>query len=123
MCRAVPDCVIDGYQPLIDGLELPDPDDRHVLAAAIHSGAALIVTANLKDFPSRITGAFGIEAKHPDRFVLDIFEHAPETVLDVVGQQAEALKSPRQTIAELVDRLERNGLALTAAALRVEIGR
>lgn len=49
MVRAVPDCLVTAYEPLIDGLELPDADDRHVLAAAIRSAAQSIVTANLKD--------------------------------------------------------------------------
>jgi hypothetical protein len=39
MTRAIPDCMIDGYQDLVDGLALPDPDDRHVLATAIRAGA------------------------------------------------------------------------------------
>lgn len=51
MDKAVPDCLVEGYEPWIANLELPDPDDRHVLAAAIHVGAQCIVTTNLKDFP------------------------------------------------------------------------
>jgi PIN domain len=51
MNAAVPDCPVEGYEPLIDGLKLPDLDDRHVLAAAIKVGAQLIVTNNLADFP------------------------------------------------------------------------
>lgn len=46
----VRDCLVTGYEPLIDGLTLPDPDDRHVLAAAIRASADVIVTFNLKDF-------------------------------------------------------------------------
>jgi predicted nucleic acid-binding protein len=45
------DCLVTGYEPLIDGLTLPDPNDRHVLAAAIRASADVIVTFNLKDFP------------------------------------------------------------------------
>ena len=48
---AVPDCLVTGYEHRIEALSLPDPDDRHVLAAAIECGAKIIVTANLKDFP------------------------------------------------------------------------
>lgn len=51
MNLAVADCIVEGYEPLIEELELPDPDDRHVLAAAIKSGAQVIVTDNLKHFP------------------------------------------------------------------------
>ena len=50
---AVRDCLVKGYQPLIEALDLPDPDDRHVLAAAIKVNAQLIVTRNLKDFPPK----------------------------------------------------------------------
>jgi hypothetical protein len=52
MCKAIPDCLVTGYEDLIEGLELPDPDDRHVLAAAIRAGAQTIVTVNLRDFPT-----------------------------------------------------------------------
>src|SRR5882762_11705405 len=64
------DALVTGYEDLIEGLELPDPDDRHVLAAAIRAGAHVIVTANLRDFPAKILGQFGIEPQHPDEFVL-----------------------------------------------------
>ena len=52
MNRHVEDCLVTGYEDLIDGLTLPDPDDRHVLAAAIKAGADVIVTFNLRDFPA-----------------------------------------------------------------------
>ena len=51
MNRAVPDVLVDGYEPLIEALKMPDPGDRHVLAAAIKCRAQLIVTSNVKDFP------------------------------------------------------------------------
>ncbi|MEU9833082.1 PIN domain-containing protein [Streptosporangium sp. NPDC048047] len=51
MISAVRDCLVEEYEPLVDTLKLPDPDDRHVLAAAIRAGARMIVTSNLKDFP------------------------------------------------------------------------
>jgi hypothetical protein len=51
MNEAVPDCLVDGYEPLTAGVELPDENDRHVLAAAIHCSADALVTFNLKDFP------------------------------------------------------------------------
>ena len=62
MNAAVPDCLVTGYEDIIDSLSLPDPDDRHVLAAAIRCGAQIIVTKNLKDFPGEILNRYGIEA-------------------------------------------------------------
>jgi predicted nucleic acid-binding protein len=47
----VQDCLVTGYEELIPVLTLPDPKDRHMLAAAIRSGSNVIVTFNLKHFP------------------------------------------------------------------------
>ncbi|HMA95113.1 MAG TPA: hypothetical protein VKP30_20620, partial [Polyangiaceae bacterium] len=57
------DCLVDGYEPLVEGLELPDPNDRHVLAAAIHGGASVIVTMNLRDFPERFLVPHAVEVR------------------------------------------------------------
>ncbi len=68
---------IEGYEPLIDGLTLPDPDDRHVLAAAIRIKADMIVTDNIKDFPSETLDGFEIEACTADKFLantIDLFK-------------------------------------------------
>jgi len=62
MDQAVPDCLVTDYEDLIDSLELPDPDDRHVLAAATRCQAGVIVTFNLGDFPNDILRQYGIEA-------------------------------------------------------------
>jgi predicted nucleic acid-binding protein len=69
MDKWVPDALVDGYQPLIPSLTLPDPEDRHVVAAAIVGRADVIVTYNLKYFPDAVLGQFGIEAQHPDVFL------------------------------------------------------
>ncbi|MBI2570455.1 MAG: PIN domain-containing protein [Candidatus Schekmanbacteria bacterium] len=59
MEQAIPDCSVTEYEPLFSSLSLPDPDDRHVLAAAIRAGAQVIVTFNLDDFPSEALGVCG----------------------------------------------------------------
>lgn len=64
----VRDCLVTGYEPLIEGLALPDPDDRHVLGAAIRACASVIVTFNLKDFPANVLEPLGVERQHPDAF-------------------------------------------------------
>ena len=73
MNGAVRDCLVTGYEDLIESLSLPDPDDRHVLAAAIRAGAEVIVTFNLKDFPATTLSSYDLEAKHPDDFLVSLF--------------------------------------------------
>ena len=94
MREAIADCIVTGYEPLIDGFGLPDSDDRHVLAATIRAGAQAIVTFNLKDFPESALVPYEVEALHPDEFVLDLFDLAPAAMTNVIRDQAAALKNP-----------------------------
>jgi hypothetical protein len=75
MIRAVRDCLVAGYEQLIPALQLPDPADRHVLAAAIKAHAQTVVTKNLGDFPPGILGCRKHRGAHPDEFVLDLRLH------------------------------------------------
>ncbi|MEO7996527.1 MAG: PIN domain-containing protein [Gemmatimonadaceae bacterium] len=122
MCEAVPDCLVTNFSGLADHVALPDLNDRHVLAAAIRSNAQVIVTFNLKDFPQSVLAPFGIEAKHPDDFVLDTIGLAPGAIATVVSQQAAALKSPPVSRAEMLDRLRACGLEQSVAQLRTVFG-
>src|SRR6186713_1341338 len=88
MTDAVPDCMVSGHEKMIDALELPDSDDRHVLAAAIRAGAQAIVTFNLKDFPELQLADSDVEAIHPDDFVLDLLDLRPAAVANAVREQA-----------------------------------
>lgn len=62
------DSEVRGFETLVPTLTLPDPNDRHVLAAAIHSHADAIITVNLKDFPPAVLAPYGILAVAPDDF-------------------------------------------------------
>jgi len=62
MVKHASDPLVEGFESTIDGLELPDPDDRHVLAAAVHANAGVIMTCNLKHFPATVMEPLGIEA-------------------------------------------------------------
>ncbi|MGA0615497.1 RSP_2648 family PIN domain-containing protein [Paracoccus sp. KR1-242] len=68
-----------------EGLDLPDPADRHVVEAALASGAGMIVTANLRDFPRSALAAAGLAAIHPDEFLRDFFLNHPDPVLGAVA--------------------------------------
>jgi hypothetical protein len=118
MCKAIPDCLVTGYEDLIEGLELPDPDDRHVLAAAIRAGAQTIVTVNLRDFPTSSLDKFDVEAQHPDTFARDLIDLRSGTVVAVVHQQREQLRRNPKTLAQFLDNLERQGLVQTVSRLR-----
>jgi predicted nucleic acid-binding protein len=118
MNRAIRDVLIDGYQTLISGLDLPDPGDRHVLAAAIRCGAEVIVTINLRDFPADELEPYQIEAQHPDEFVLNLIDLDPIAVANVVREQSEALKNPPLSIADVLASLESAGVVQSVARLR-----
>ncbi|MEU7832772.1 PIN domain-containing protein [Nonomuraea sp. NPDC049129] len=118
MNSAVRDSLIEGYEPLIEGLKLPDSDDRHVLAAAIKAGAQIIVTSNLKDFPAEDLAPWGIEAKSPDDFVLDQIDHDGRVVWACVQQIADSRTNPPETVDDVLDALETAGLVESVAALR-----
>ncbi len=118
MNRHVRDCLVTGYEPLIDVLNLPDPDDRHVLAAAIRCGADTIVTFNLKDFPEDALKPYGIEAQHPDEFLTCQLDLAPSLVCSAARKQRSSLKNPPMTVEEYFASLERQGLPQTVASLR-----
>jgi predicted nucleic acid-binding protein len=115
MNEAVRDCLVTGYEDLVDSLTLPDPDDRHVLAAAIRAGANVIVTSNLKDFPPEALSRFDIEAVH---FLVELFNSAPADVCAAVKRQRQGLRNPPKTAEELLATLEGQGLPQTVSALR-----
>jgi predicted nucleic acid-binding protein len=114
----VRDCLVTNYEDLIPALTLPDPNDRHVLAAAIRSGSDVIVTYNLKDFPADVLGKYGIEAQHPDEFIMHLVDLAPNVVCAAVKRQRQNLKNPPKTVDELVDALEQQSLPQTVGTLR-----
>ncbi len=118
MIKAVPDCLVTGYEPLVEAIKLPDENDRHVVAAAIRCHAGVIVTSNLRDFPSEALELFSIEAQSPDVFVLHLLEFARDEVIMAITKQAAALSQPPTSFDELLDRLSEVGLSRSVAAIR-----
>ncbi len=114
----VRDCLVTGYEDLIPVLTLPDPDDRHVLAAAIRSGADVIVTYNLADFPAEALAKWGITPQHPDDFIFHLLDLAAPLVCVAAKRHRESLKNPPKTVDEYLGALERQGLAQTVSELR-----
>lgn len=118
MNAAVPDCLVSGYEPLVESVTLPDADDRHILAAAILAGAESIVTFNLKDFPGDLTRPRGVVAIHPDAFLVQLLESFEGEVCQAVRNQRGLLKSPPKTVKEHLATLEKVGLAQAVSLLR-----
>lgn len=118
MDSAVPDCLVVGYEQLITAVDLPDEDDRHVLAAAIHCNADAIITFNLKDFPPGQLATYHIEPQHPDEFVLHQFGLNEAAVLNAARRCRLRLKINPRSAEEYLLALEKCGLPQSVAHLR-----
>jgi hypothetical protein len=117
MNEAIPEALVAGHEGLIAGLNLPDPDDRHVLAAAIRCDARIIVTFNKKDFPGATLSPFSIEAQHPDKFVERLLELDRAAVIAAARRQRAQLKSPPIDVGRYLAVLSQQGLTRTVEAL------
>jgi hypothetical protein len=118
MDRHALDALVTGYQDLIESLSLPDPDDRHVLAAAIRAGASAIVTYNLRDFPAAELDKYNIEAIHPDDFILHQIHLSESKVLQAARTHRARLKNPPKSIEDYLATLEAQSLPQTVLFLR-----
>ena len=118
MERAFPDADVEGYERHEGGLAMPDPDDRHVLAAAVEAEAGEVVTWNLGDFPEVALRPLGIEAVSPDSFVGSMLEDDPDRVVAALRALRAGLHRPPITASEYLGHLERAGLTGVVAALQ-----
>lgn len=117
MDAAVPDALVLGYEKLIAALTLPDPDDRHVLAAALRGRCDVIVTYNLKDFPSESLAENDIEAQHPDEFIGHLINLRPEAVCRAAKACRARLKNPPVSVEDYMLTLAAQKLPDTARFL------
>jgi hypothetical protein len=112
-----PDALVEGYEHRIGSLTLPDADDRHVLAAALHCEAHCIVTVNLRDFPESVLAGFNIKAVHPDAFLLGLMESNQDRVVAALRLLRASLKNPTYTATDRLASMKRQGLTASADAL------
>jgi predicted nucleic acid-binding protein len=116
---AFEDAMVDGYDHLLPlAAKLPDQDDAHVLAAAVRTQASMIVTENLKDFPSKLLSALNIEAKSADAFIADTIARDPGRAVAAIRQMRERFKRPEKTAETLLLEMEADGLVETVDLLR-----
>ena len=118
MDSSIRDCLVTGYEALMPSLQLPDFNDRHILAAAIAGHCDAIVTQNLKDFPEEALAPYGIDVQHPDDFCCNQLNLAPGAFCGAVQKVRRRLQKPPYTIEQYLDILTGNGLVVTAAELR-----
>jgi hypothetical protein len=123
MDEAMPQALVTEYEHLIESVVLPDPDDRHVVAAAIRSGVGVIVTHNLPDFPDSVLSRFALEAQLPDDFVLALLDISADLVLEAARNHRASLRNPPKTTEEYLSELGAQGLTKTMAALRQRVAR
>ena len=117
MDTAVGDALITGYEALIECLELPDADDRHVMAAAIVGRCDVIVTQNLQDFPAAVLQPYGIETQHPDDFLAHHLNLTPGKFCVAVRKVRARLKNPPYSVEDYLAVLTRQGLVVTVTEL------
>jgi predicted nucleic acid-binding protein len=118
MNSAVLDCLVENYQDLEVGLKLPDVNDKHVLAAAIVAGCDVIVTFNIKDFPSNELDKYCIEAQHPDDFLMHITDLDRNKFCLAIKSIRTRLRNPPKNKAEYLDILLNQGLTKTVSFLK-----
>ncbi len=118
MNQAVPNALVVNFEPLIGTLVLPDANDRHVLAAAIASGANVIVTQNLSDFPRANLEPFGLEALSPDDFLVRLLNLNAVAVISALNLQRKTMKKPPMDAAMFLQMLEKQGLSKTVLWLK-----
>lgn len=118
MKAVLPDANVVEHRTLIPNLSLPDPDDRHVLAAAIAGGAGTIVTWDLKDFPVSHMAPHGIAAVSPDAFLVDLHSTRPKTLISSVARARQNLRRTTPSAEDFTDILEGQGLAQFVSILR-----
>lgn len=107
MREAFPEAEVIGYQMLISSMQ-NDPKDRHVTAAAVKSGAQVIVTDNLKDFPIEALVPFDLEAQSADTFLIHLFFLDPDVMADTITTQAADYNAPPMTTSQLLDLLAKH---------------
>ena len=121
MNESVLDCLVEGYESLIPTLALPDENDRHVLAAAVHARCDAIITFNARDFPAAYVRRFGMDVLSPDEFLCSLFRRDPAAMLRAARACRARLKNPPLSGEEYLAVLDRQKLTAIAAEYRSDV--
>jgi hypothetical protein len=111
------DCLVTDYEDLIPSINLPDPNDRHVVAAAIKGHCAAIITFNLDHFPEAELQKYDVEAQHPDEFIHHQFGLDRAAVVTAARSIRLRLQNPPLSSEDYLRRLAAQGLPKTVTEL------
>ncbi len=111
------DALVEGFEKIEKTLDLPDPNDNHVLAAAIVSSSDMILTFNLKDFPDKILSTYHIKAMHPDDFLMCLLDKGQGSVFQSLKSTRLRLRKPPKSVDEYLEILDKQGLRNTVKLL------
>jgi len=120
--KACPNALVEKYEKLVSSVNLPDENDRHVVAAAIKCNANVIVTYNHKDFPEKYLDSVGLSAVNPDSFIADMIDLSPEKCCDAFREMVLAKNKPPYEENEYLEILRNNNLIQTADELEKHLG-
>jgi hypothetical protein len=121
MNQALPRATIDEYRDYIPAVSLPDPDDRHVVAAAIAAGASLILTWNLHDFPLTELKKFGLRRENPNSFLAHLYDNIPASMVVSLANARRNLSKTRVSASEFIDILKNQKLADLAKRIQKHV--
>jgi predicted nucleic acid-binding protein len=99
---ALPGATVNGYKDHVQAVILPDPDDRHVVAAAIAASASIILTWNLRHFPVKELKKFGLRRETPDAFVCGLYDNVPDLVIDSLANARLNLTKTRLSASDFI---------------------
>jgi PIN domain len=114
MNDALPDATVTGYRAHLEDIALPDPNDRHVVAAAIAAGASGILTWNLRDFPTMELRRHGLVRRNPDDLFTDLYDGAPDLTVASLASARRNLTKTRFSASDFIDVMKNQKLARLA---------
>jgi predicted nucleic acid-binding protein len=121
MGRAFPKALVGGSLEIAAGIDVPDPDDAHVVAAAIQGRADAIVTANVSDFPIAALRVRGIDVVHPDLFLAERSGLSPKALARIVAEQAAHSRNPPREASDVLMMLAKTGISRFATLIQAEL--
>jgi PIN domain len=121
MDDALPTAMVSGYENHVPEVNLPDPDDRHVVAAGIAAGASIILTWNLRHFPAKELKKFGLRRETPDAFLSSLYDKVPDLTISSLANARRNLTKTRVSAADFIKILNSQNLLELAKRMKKHV--